>query len=171
MTERDIEDCQDHIRLTFARSKQDQYYSGSKSFLPAVGGKYCPVNIFRMFARQYDFNFGPQGNGRKYLNFVIFNTNGTLRPKYHKTLSYSTSTLQMKQILTRFGIRKSYSETSFKAGGVTAYIEQGESLEATMVHGRWRGLQTPLYYLRGTHQYRLKLAQKIPKISSSQFEI
>ena len=77
----------------------------------------------------------------------------------------------MKEILAKYGIRKAYTENSFKAGGVTAYIESGNSLEATMIHGRWRGLQTPLYYLRGTDQYRLNLARNIPKISNAQFEI
>ena len=119
---------------------------------------------FSYVCKTVNFNFGPQGNGRKYLNFVVFNANGILRPKYHKTLSYSTSMLQMKQLLLCFGIRKSYSEMSFKAGGVTAYNEQGNSLEATMVHGRWRGLQTPLFYLGGTHQYRLNLTKSTKNI-------
>jgi hypothetical protein len=78
---------------------------------------------------------------------------------------------EMKEILAKYGIRKKYSENSFKSGGVTAYIESGNSLEASMIHGRWRGLQTPLYYLRNTDKYRLELASKVPKISEAVFEI
>ena len=171
LTEADIEDRGDHIRINFVRTKQDQFYSGTKSYLPLVGGKFCPVTLYRLYAQQFHFNFGPQGSRMKYLNFMVYNCNGIIKPKYHKSLSYGAAMNGMKEILAKYGIRKAYTENSFKAGGVTAYIESGNSLEATMIHGRWRGLQTPLYYLRGTDQYRLNLARNIPKISDAQFEI
>ncbi len=162
---------EDHIRITIPRSKQDQIYAGTRSYIPEVGGRYCPVMIFKMFQRQFGFEFGPQGNSRKFLNFMLYNDQGQVRPKFHKSLGYSSAMAEMKEILAKYGIRKKYSENSFKSGGVTAYIESGNSLEASMIHGRWRGLQTPLYYLRNTDKYRLELASKVPKISEAVFEI
>ena len=91
--------------------------------------------------------------------------------KHHQKLSYSTAMQQMRLLLKTCGIHKRYTETSFKAGGVSAYLKSGASLESCMVHGRWRGINTPLFYLRETNDYRLSLAQRVPSISNANHEI
>lgn len=127
--------------------------------------------LYRLYARYYGLEYGESGNPRHHLNFIVYTQNGMTFPKLTQALQYSSSMAQVREILKKYGIQKPYSETSFKCGGVTAYLEAGATLESTMIHGRWRNLHTPLFYLRQTTEFRLRLAKRVPLISPEQFEI
>ena len=44
-----VSDHLTYIKLTFPKSKNDQYYENSTSFNPAINTKYCPVALIRFY--------------------------------------------------------------------------------------------------------------------------
>lgn len=153
------------IKIMFPKSKQDQLYNGTISYLPEQGGKYCPCTLLRMYFTLYNLEFGYTGPVNRYINFSVYKTSQGHSPKLYQSISYTTAVEHMRQLFKRVNLDGHlYTETSFKAGGVTEFLNSGNSLHQCMVHGRWASLMTPEFYRRDSDDYRLFLASRIAPI-------
>ena len=64
------------IKLFLEKSKQDQFYGGSSSYIIETGGRYCPVNLYRLYFRLYGLTFAYTGPIHRYLNFRLQKVKG-----------------------------------------------------------------------------------------------
>ena len=105
------------IKLFLEKSKQDQFYGGSCSYILESGGRYCPVNLFRLYFRIYGLTFEYKGPANRYLNFRLYKCKGEQKPLFGTSLAYSTAMSQSRDLFNRVGLPgRKYSETSFKSG-------------------------------------------------------
>ena len=121
----DLDDQGSHIVIFFARSKNDQYYEGSSSYIPArPESAGCPVSVIRHYYRRFNLNFKGNITTGKFLNFRISKQHGYHSALVGTRLSHSTAVEQTRTMLNKFGYDGSkYTEKSFKVGGVTALCD------------------------------------------------
>ena len=160
----DLDDQGSHIVIFFARSKNDQYYEGTSSFIPArPGSAGCPVVLLRLYYRRFNLNFKGRVSTGKYLNFRISKQFGYHSAMAGTRLSQSTAVEQARSMMKKYGYDGAkYTEKSFKVGGVTALCESGEALENVMIAGRWRNMYTPMHYRNTSVNFRLDIVQNLP---------
>ena len=143
----DLDDQGSHIVINFKKSKNDQYYEGSTSFIPSRSNEFCPVTILRLYYQRFQLRFKGHNSSGKFINFRVEKRNGYHSALPNTKLGVSSATAQMRTLLDEHGFPgKSYTEKSFKVGGVTALCDTGEGLENVMVVGRWRNLYMPMHY-------------------------
>ena len=159
----DLDDQGSHIVINFKKSKNDQYYEGSSSFIPVRGSVCCPVKVIRLYYRRFHLKFKGNPSSGIYVNFRLAKMNGYHMALANTKLSVGSATTQMRNLLVKSGFNGSvYTEKSFKVGGVTALCDSGEGLENVMVAGRWRNLFTPLHYRNTSVNFRLSIVQNLP---------
>lgn len=172
LTDHMIEDCGDYIKISLPRSKQDQYYGGTCSYISDYDDKeYCPVRLIRKYFTLTSLTFGYVGLKSNFLCCRFQNKKGTYRALLSTTVCYDTAVKGTRTLLTSIGFEGHlYSETSFKSGGVTEFLDTGMSLTSTMLHGRWANEKTVIYYRRDSPEYRLKLCRKLKRINDSSID-
>ena len=160
----DLDDQGSHIVIFFARSKNDQYYEGSSSFIPArPESAGCPVSVIRLYYKRFNLKFKGSTTTGKYLNFRISKQHGYHSALAGTRLSQSTAVEQTRAMMNKFGYDGSkYTEKSFKVGGVTALCDSGEALENVMIAGRWRNMFTPMHYRNTSVNFRLNIVHNLP---------
>jgi hypothetical protein len=160
-----VEDIGDYMKIFIPLSKNDPFFAGSHSYIPASGGKYCPVYILRHYFKLFKLDFEYSGPVERFLNFRVVNKNGTLYPLLNTSLSYTTAKEQMRNLLHACGLPGAlYTECSFKCGGISEFLHSGNSLQDCMLAGRWHSKITPLFYLRESDEFRTNLVKKLPTI-------
>ena len=162
----DLDDQGLHIVVHFARSKNDQYYEGSSSFIPARReADYCPVELLRKYYKRFGLHFRGSPTSGKFLNFRIGKQNGYHIALANTQLSHSTAVEQVRTMLSKYGFDGTkYTEKSFKVGGVTALCDSGEALENVMIAGRWRNTFTPMHYRNTSENFCLDIVKNLPHI-------
>lgn len=159
----DLDDQGSHIVISFKKSKNDQYYEGSTSFISSRSSEFCLVKILRLYYQRFQLRFKGHISSGKFVNFRVEKRNGYHATIVNTKLGVSSATDQMRALLIRHGYPgKSYTEKSFKVGGVTALCDSGEGLENVMVAGRWRNLYTPMHYRNTSVNFRLNIVQNLP---------
>ena len=160
----DLDDQGSHIVIFFAKSKNDQCYEGTSSFIPARPGVIgCPVTLVRQYYLRFNLNFKGKVSSGKFLNFRISKHQGFHSALAQTHLAQSTAVQQTRKMLDKYGCDGSkYSEKSFKVGGVTALCDSGEALENVMIAGRWRNMYTPMHYRNTSVNFRLNIVQNLP---------
>ena len=160
----DLDDQGSHIVIYFARSKNDQYYEGTSSFIPArPESAGCPVSLLRQYYRRFNLNFKGSVSTGKFLNFRITKQFGYYSAMTGTRLSQSTAVEQARSMMKKYGYDGAkYTEKSFKVGGVTALCDSGEALENVMIAGRWRNMYTPMHYRNTSVNFRLNIVQNLP---------
>ena len=157
----DFEIFSDYIRITFRRSKNDQFYRGSVSIIPKKDQGFCPYKLTISYFQRFHLKFG-RGN-RALLNFRLKNDKGFHSRLPGKNLSVGTAVKHTKNMLKSFGFPyENYSEKAFKVAGVTALYNSGESLEHVMIAGRWHSLLTPMHYRDVSDEFKQSIVEKIP---------
>ena len=155
LTVGDLEFFQDHIKVTFSHSKNDQYYDGSVSYIPKSDSDPCPVTVIKKF---FDF-FNLWGRPKNQpLNFQMKARNGGA---LLKKLSYSSAVLQARNLLSQHNIPIKYSEKSCKTAAVTAALEKNMAPQDLMLHGRWKSVNTSFHYRNSMPDYRLNLSKSL----------
>ena len=156
----------DYIKIVFPKSKNDQFYDNSYSFIPTINDKYCPVKLLKFYFQFTGLTFENPAKRCYYLNFTFHCMDRRPRPILMKYLSVNNSVAKTRALLAKSGKGdRHYTDKSFKVGGVSDYMHKGKgTLTETMVHGRWNNESTPMYYRNEDPRYRLKLARKlVPK--------
>ena len=161
LTDREVTDEGDHIKIVFLRSKNDQFGDNSISVIPVRGElQDCPAKIIRLYFRRFGLKFG---GGGKLLNFRLRRIPGGHVAMPHLGLAASNATKCTRILLEKYGYEASkFTEKSMKVQGVTELLDVGEPLENVMTFGRWRTTTTPLHYRNLSTKYRLKVANNIP---------
>ena len=132
-----VEDKGDYVKIFIPRSKNDPFFGGTHSYIPATGGKYCPCYIIRHYFKVYKLQFKYEGPVNRYLNFRIVNYQGIHYPLLTRSLAYSTAMQQMRNVFNDCGLPGAlYTECSFKSGGVTAFFNSGNTIEEAMLAGK-----------------------------------
>lgn len=159
----DVSDDGNCLKIHFRKSKNDQFYEGSYSYIAEQPGyPTCPVKLIRLYYKRFNLHFDHQGLSQGYLNFRICK-NG-----YHKALpktrlGISSATKQFRDLLDANGFEgKKFTEKSFKVGGTTALCDAGEPIENVALAGRWKCPRTPLHYRNTSKEFRLGVARRIP---------
>ena len=160
----DLDDQGSHIVIFFAKSKNDQCYEGTSSFIPARPGVIgCPVTLVRQYYLRFNLNFKGKVSSGKFLNFRISKHQGFHSALAQTHLAQSTALQQTRSMLDKYGYDGfKYSEKSFKVGGVTGLCDSGEALENVMITGRWRNMYTPMHYRNTSVNFRLNIVQNLP---------
>ena len=163
LTDKDVQDCGDHLKIFFKRSKNDQFYQGSMCVIAAQDSATCPVKLIRLYFQRFGLVFASDRSTGTYLNFRLQKTAGSWKALPGSRLSQSAATDRMRATLAKVTPdAHKFTEKSFKVSGVTALLDAGESLENVMLAGRWRGLLTPQHYRNTSIQFRLSIARRIP---------
>ena len=158
----DLDDQGSHIVVNFKKSKNDQYYEGSSCFIPARDSPCCPVKILRLYYRRFHLHFKGHESSNIFLNFRVAKRHGYHLAIANTKLAVNTATSQMRSLLNKHGFPgNSYTEKSFKVGGVTALCDSGEGLENVMVAGRWRNMYTPMHYRNSSVHFRLNIVNNL----------
>ena len=163
LTDQMLEDCGDYIKISLPRSKQDQYYAGTCSYISVYEDNgYCPVQLIRLYFKLTKLTFNYQGLNQRFLCCRFRKKQGVYRPILSSTICYSTAVKHTRNLLTKIGLDGHlYTETSLKAGGVSEFLDTGMSLADAMLHGRWKNEQTVIYYRRDSPNHRLSLCRKL----------
>ena len=137
LTDQMLEDCGDYIKISLPRSKQDQYYAGTCSYISVYEDNgYCPVQLIRLYFKLTKLTFNYQGLNQRFLCCRFRNKQGVYRPILSSTICYSTAVKHTRDLLTKKGLDGHlYTETSFKAGGVSEFLDTGMTLADAMLHG------------------------------------
>ena len=168
ITDSMVEDCGDYIKINLPRSKQDQFYSGTCSYIATYEDRYCPVVLIRLYFSMFQLKFNYQGSNLRFLNCRVQRKGNRHFPLLHTSICYTTGVAYTRELLTRLGFKGNlYTETSFKSGGVSEFLNAGNTLESAMINGRWRHEKTSLFYRREDPKYRVKLTKKIPSIGDA----
>ena len=137
---------EDYVQLSFARSKNDQYYDGSITILASLPEQpqYCPKVIFATYFKAMSF----KQTGVEFLNCRLqFTKKFGVQPLPHLSLAYSTSLVESRKLCHDLGFEGNFSEKSYKVAGLSS--------EEMRNHGRWKSLETPnLYYARNKKRKR-----------------
>jgi hypothetical protein len=160
LTDADFEDCGTFIKITFRTRKNDQMGDNSEHVVPErTDCAVCPAKLIRQYFWRFGLKF--QGSGLP-VNFRLQKVAGRFqRAPGH--LSRSNATKYSRQLLHKHGYNSAtFTEKSFKVGGVTGLLNTGEPLENVQVLGGWRSLQTPLYYRNNSLDFKLGVAANIP---------
>ncbi len=160
ITDQFVIDCGTYIKITFPRSKNDPFYFGTYSYIPETEEIDCPVRIIRFIFRKLGLIFAYEGKNIRFLNCMVQKTGAVHKPILSKSLSCTTATQHMRDLVKKCGIvGKHYTEKSYKVGGVTEFLHDGNTLEMAMVRGRWKSVNTPMYYRNDDEDFRLFLAK------------
>ena len=119
---------EDHVQLSFARSKNDQYYDGSITILASLPEqpKNCPKVIFATYFKAMSF----KQTGVEFLNCRLqFTKKFGVQALPHLSLAYSTSLVESRKLCHALGFEGNFSEKSYKVAGVTQGFDAGLSLE------------------------------------------
>ena len=151
---------EDHVQLTFARAKNDQFYEGSISILAVTPNQpaYCPKLIYSKYFEVMSF----RGSGIEYLNCRLrySKTNG-LVPIANLSLAYTSSLAESRELCLSQGFEGRFSEKSYKVAGVTVGFDAGLSSEQMMTHGRWKSSATPNVYYAQNKKKKMEISLKI----------
>lgn len=148
----------EYVSITFDHAKNDQFYNGSQTYLSAIpNSKFCPVKIFKRFFSL--FNFKPDTVA--YLNCRIRTVRKVSSALQDKQLSYTTSLENSKALLLHLDIQGNFSEKSFKVAGVSEAANQHVPLEDISTFGRWKNLETPLYYMNKSKKRRMEVSKAV----------
>ncbi len=160
ITDQFVFDCDTYIKITFPRSKNDPFYFGTFSYIPETGEIDCPVRIIRFIFRKLGLVFAYGGQKTRFLNCMVQKKGNIHKPILSRSLSCTTATQHMRNLVNKCGIiGKHYTEKSYKVGGVTEFLHDGNTLEMAMVRGRWKAVNTPMYYRNDDEDFRLFLAK------------
>ena len=163
LTDKDVQDCGDHLKIFFKRSKNDQWYNGSLSVIAAQDSTTCPVKLIRLYFSRFGLVFASELSTGTYLNFRLQKSAGSWKALPGSRLSQNAAMEKMRATLAKVTPdADKFTEKSFKVTGVTSLLDSGESLENVMLASRWRGLLTPQHYRDTSVQFRLSIAKRIP---------
>ena len=151
---------EDYVQLSFARSKNDQYYDGSITILASLPEQpqYCPKVIFATYFQAMSF----KQTGMEFLNCRLqFTKKFGVQALPHLSLAYSTSLVESRKLCHDLGFEGNFSEKSYKVAGVTQGFDAGLSSEEMRNHGRWKSLETPNLYYAQNKKMKMKISLKI----------
>ena len=143
----------DHVKINFPKAKNDQMYQGSMSIIASLpGDKLCPKLVYKTY---FDV-MGFKGIPEEIMN-CRFDRRGQV--KRSLLLSQSSSSQETKEFLKSHGLEGKFSEKSLKASGVTTVLDKGAPLVDVQIAGRWKGLQTPLFYHNSSIERRAAISK------------
>ena len=159
LTPNDVTFHADHVSIEFRYAKNDQFYSGSFSFLSVIpGSPYCPGLIFSSYITVMKFS---RDLSVEFLNCRVLRSKEIYRAKPSEKLSYSNSSKDTKTLLASLGLHGNYSEKSFKVSGVSRAIDNNVPLIDVQAHGRWKSLETPLIYTQKSLKRKLGVSNVV----------
>ena len=145
----------DCVEIVFRRAKNDQFYSGSNTYLAAIpNSDFCPVKIFKRFFAIFNFHKEKPA----FLNCRIRTVKGVSSAIQDKQLSYTTSLENSKALLQKLNILGQFSEKTFKVAGVSEASNQHVSLEDISSFGRWKNIETPRFYMDQSKKRRMEVS-------------
>ena len=164
LTDKDVQDCGDHLKIYFKTSKNDQWYNGSLSVIAAQDSDTCPVKLIRLYFSRFGLVFASELSTGTYLNFRLQRSAGSWKALQGSRLSLTSATEKMRTTLAKVTPDAAkFTEKSFKVTGVTSLLDSSESLENVMLAGRWHGLLTPQHYRDTSVHFRLSITKRIPQ--------
>jgi hypothetical protein len=159
----DFEDMGDSIKITFQSSKNDQYHNGQSSYVVENDSVINPVQIIRSYFKLCGFKFGLANGDQSFVNCVMRRKKAGWTADGRRSISYSTSTRDVRNVLAAAGIFvEKASDKSFKMLGVTMTLESGTALENVRDQGRWRTISMPLHYKTNSDQFKKSVASQVP---------
>ena len=159
----DFEDMGDSIKITFQSSKNDQYHNGQSSYVVENDSVINPVQIIRSYFKLCGFKFGLANGDQSFVNCVMRRKKAGWKADGRRSISYSTSTRDVRNVLAAAGIFvEKASDKSFKMLGVMMTLESGTALESVRDQGRWRTLSMPLHYKTNSDQFKKSVASQVP---------
>ena len=154
------------IMLTFPSAKNDQLHQGRQSCLAASDSPYCPVRVTTLFFRRFGLRFGPAAADGSFVNFQLRRHQAVLIPIFHRSLSATAATADLRRLLGRVGVSTpSLTDKSVKMAGVTAAFESGATAEDVMHVGRWQTPDIALRYKTNSAAFKLRMAGKVPSLT------
>ena len=158
LTTNSIKISSDCVEIVFDRSKNDQFYAGSHTYLAAIpNSDFCPVKIFKRFLNLFNF----KTEKLAYLNCRIRTVGGVSSALQEKQLSYTTSLENSKALLEKLNIKGKFSEKTFKVAGVSEASNQHVPLEDISSFGRWKNIETPRYYMNQSKKRRMEVSKVV----------
>jgi hypothetical protein len=155
----------DSIMITFPSAKNDQFHQGRSSFLVPTSTPYCPVAITKAYFRRFGLRFGQESGDSSFVNFQLRHHAATLLPIFHRSLSASTATRDLRLLFAAAGLPGvPITDKSIKMAGVSAAFAAGASTEDVMHIGRWRTTEIPLRYKLNTAEFKKSMASKVPPL-------
>ena len=149
------------IQVRFLKSKTDQYHNGMIKMLPKKEGSvFCPVAITALYFKRCGYQM--DGKDQNYINCRITGKNRGQKAMGETQLSYSTASLQAKQLLKELGYDADrYGESSAKRTGVTEALRQGASIDTIQQVGMWKTSYMPLMYAQNTVEYKTDIVKRM----------
>ena len=122
-----------------------------------------PVQIIRSYFKLCGFKFGLANGDQSFVNCVMRRKKACWTADGRRSISYSTSTRDVRNVLAAAGIFvEKASDKSFKMLGVTMTLESGTALENVRDQGCWRTLSMPLHYKTNSDQFKKSVASQVP---------
>ena len=148
------------ILVTFPSAKNDQLHRGRQSCLAASASPYCPVRLTKLYFHRFGLHFGALTADPSFLNFQLRRDRARTLPIFHRSLSASTATADLRRLLARVGA----PHQSLTDKSVTAAFESGASTEDVMHAGHWQTPAIALRYKVNSTAFKRNMASKIPSL-------
>ncbi len=150
------------IEIFFRMMKNDQNCTGNMSYIIAEGGNACPYMLIKLYYGRFSFFFNDgQIMDENFLmpKLRMAKVTRTIIADGSSPVSQSTLVANIKELAKIVGFEPAVSGKSAKIGGTSAAFANGLSDADIRDKGRWRTLESALYYRRLAESYKLKLAR------------
>ena len=145
----------DHMSISLAKRKNDQFREGSSILVARIHSSSCPVAVMERFL----LAGGHQKSDYLFRNICHNKQGFSLRPQ---PLSYSRASELFKKQLKAIGLNpKQYGLHSLRSGGASTAAAAAIPDRLLMRHGGWRSESAKNMYIQETQETLLKVSRAL----------